>query len=242
MKQTGIVMKHNLKGKQLLEVDEAKLIKLGMTDKSDIQRLLDRVYVLKENMVIYSLTEEDELRVNATLNKFAKLFGPSALHSAMHKNNARNLSIKKCMLNTYLSEDKVATARIVSQLLNEERKDETSSILKAFTSDSQVPTLSTFDDGLNTLDPNDLDITKMLNDFTAWSPDKPEPILKVKLVVVEIHKTDAQRALRRVLAPIMDNIGMGQQFGLFHTALIIGPWFVECLSACFSELTFMVLF
>jgi hypothetical protein len=54
-----------------------------------------------------------------------------------------------------------------------------------------------------------------------------EEYLRVKLVVVEIHQNNTQRTFRKVLSPIMDAFDISPQFGLFHSALIVGPWYLE---------------
>jgi hypothetical protein len=51
--------------------------------------------------------------------------------------------------------------------------------------------------------------------------------VKVKLVIAEICKTNAQKNLRKMLSPIMTTFDTNQQFGMFHSALIVGPWYLE---------------
>lgn len=48
--------------------------------------------------------------------------------------------------------------------------------------------------------------------------------LKVKLVIVEIHQTNTQRSFRQLLSPIMNTFHISPQFGMFHSALVVGPW------------------
>jgi len=59
-----------------------------------------------------------------------------------------------------------------------------------------------------------------------------EEFLKVKLVIVEIHNSASQRTFRRVLSPLMDTFNISPQFGLFHSALIVGPWYLEWNDSC----------
>jgi hypothetical protein len=53
--------------------------------------------------------------------------------------------------------------------------------------------------------------------------------LRVKLVITEICHSDTDKALRMVLSPIISKIPIvnSGDFGLFHTALIIGPFYLE---------------
>lgn len=51
--------------------------------------------------------------------------------------------------------------------------------------------------------------------------------IKVKLIIAEICKNDAQKALRKMLSPVMTKLDLQQQFGMFHSALVVGPWYLE---------------
>ena len=49
--------------------------------------------------------------------------------------------------------------------------------------------------------------------------------LKVNLVITEINHTESGKQLRQLVSPIMNQIpALRKGFGLFHTALIVGPW------------------
>jgi hypothetical protein len=56
---------------------------------------------------------------------------------------------------------------------------------------------------------------------------RDEEFLRIKLVIVEIHQNATQRTFRKILSPIMDAFDMSPTFGLFHSALIVGPWYLE---------------
>ncbi len=62
---------------------------------------------------------------------------------------------------------------------------------------------------------------------TSMMTVKNEEYMKVKLVIVEIHQNASQRTFRKVLSPIMDAFDIAPTFGLFHSALIVGPWYLE---------------
>jgi hypothetical protein len=51
--------------------------------------------------------------------------------------------------------------------------------------------------------------------------------VKVKLVIAEICKSNTQKAIRKMLSPILTTFDNNQQFGMFHSALIVGPWYLE---------------
>lgn len=51
--------------------------------------------------------------------------------------------------------------------------------------------------------------------------------LKVKIVIVEIHKNTTQRTIRKMLSPVMNQFDAFNTFGMFHSALIVGPWYLE---------------
>lgn len=54
-----------------------------------------------------------------------------------------------------------------------------------------------------------------------------EKYLKIKFVVVEIDNTTAKRVIRNVLSPFLTGFNMAPEFGLFHTAIIVGPFYLE---------------
>jgi hypothetical protein len=51
--------------------------------------------------------------------------------------------------------------------------------------------------------------------------------IKVKLVIAEICKSDTQKAIRKMLSPVLTRLDHQQQFGMFHSALVVGPWYLE---------------
>eukprot|EP01080_Neovahlkampfia_damariscottae_P006600 gene6600-10763_t len=71
-------------------------------------------------------------------------------------------------------------------------------------------------------------------DFDEIEQDAKKPemkisgdVVKIKLVIAEICKSDAQKAIRKMLSPILTKIDNQQQFGMFHSALVVGPWYLE---------------
>jgi hypothetical protein len=52
--------------------------------------------------------------------------------------------------------------------------------------------------------------------------------LRIKLVITEICHTSVDKALRLILSPIISKMpSVSGDFGLFHTALIVGPYYLE---------------
>lgn len=47
--------------------------------------------------------------------------------------------------------------------------------------------------------------------------------LKIKLVITEVAKTKKAKDLRQVLSPFASALNINPKFGMFHSALIIGP-------------------
>lgn len=47
--------------------------------------------------------------------------------------------------------------------------------------------------------------------------------VKVKLVIAEVAQTNARKNLRELISPILSKLDVLPEFGMFHTALIIGP-------------------
>jgi hypothetical protein len=52
--------------------------------------------------------------------------------------------------------------------------------------------------------------------------------IRIKLVIAEICKNSTQKAFRKLLSPVLTTFDTQQQFGMFHSALIVGPWYLEC--------------
>ncbi len=75
------------------------------------------------------------------------------------------------------------------------------------------------DDAFNDID---FDIDEIQNE-NAKPQMKIGKKIKIKLVIAEICKSDTQKAIRKLLSPILTKIDYQQHFGMFHSALVIGP-------------------
>ena len=52
--------------------------------------------------------------------------------------------------------------------------------------------------------------------------------LPIKLVITEITKSNKYKSFRRKFSPVLKFLpNLKKEFGMFHTALIIGPWYLE---------------
>lgn len=52
--------------------------------------------------------------------------------------------------------------------------------------------------------------------------------IKVKLIISEIAPEGSlQRAVRNWLGPVLDQVNLQPTFGMFHTAICVGPWYIE---------------
>jgi hypothetical protein len=60
--------------------------------------------------------------------------------------------------------------------------------------------------------------------------------IKIKLVIAEIAKTKRERTLRRLISPLMNTMDMSPQFGMFHSALIIGRKYLHIFLKLFFNI------
>lgn len=52
--------------------------------------------------------------------------------------------------------------------------------------------------------------------------------IPVKLVVTEMNNSNTFKTFRKFLSPIMNSLpNLTHEFGIFHTAIIVGPWYLE---------------
>eukprot|EP01080_Neovahlkampfia_damariscottae_P011394 gene11394-4561_t len=72
--------------------------------------------------------------------------------------------------------------------------------------------------------------------------------MKIKLVITEIHQAQNERTLRKICSPFASILNLSPEFGMFHSALSIGPWYLEwtnkslCVpKKCFSNAALVAL-
>jgi hypothetical protein len=144
---------------------------------------------------------------------------------------ARSLCIKEDLIEWYLNPEFASTVEAFKKLDETQAKiinskQQNTSVFKSTSeSDAQFPTKGENEDE----EVNDIDF-----DLEAIEQENAQPFMKlnrqnvkVKLIVAEICKSDAQKALRKMLSPILTKIDHQQQFGMFHSALVVGPWYLE---------------
>lgn len=92
------------------------------------------------------------------------------------------------------------------------------------------------DDDENTSDEEDekggeksLDVRKKQVESVNLKNVKPEKFkLPVKLVVTEMVRNSNYKTARKLLSPVISQIPQfSKEFGIFHTAIIVGPWYLE---------------
>lgn len=47
--------------------------------------------------------------------------------------------------------------------------------------------------------------------------------IKIKLIITEITTSKSKKSLRKLISPFTTSLGLSPQFGMFHSALVIGP-------------------
>jgi hypothetical protein len=145
---------------------------------------------------------------------------------------ARSLCIKEELIEWYLNPEFASTAEAFKKL-----EEAQAQIIKSnsnntgtglFSSTSESSHENPHQSQMEQEDLNDIDF-----DLDEIVKENEQPFMKlnqtvkVKLVVAEICKSDAQKAIRKMLSPILTKIDHQQQFGMFHSALVVGPWYLE---------------
>lgn len=51
--------------------------------------------------------------------------------------------------------------------------------------------------------------------------------MPVKLVISELRTTWAGRKLVHILSPLLTYFSLNTKWGIFHTAIVVGPWLLE---------------
>lgn len=47
--------------------------------------------------------------------------------------------------------------------------------------------------------------------------------IKIKMIITEITTSKSKKSLRKLISPFTTTLGLSPQFGMFHSALVIGP-------------------
>lgn len=51
--------------------------------------------------------------------------------------------------------------------------------------------------------------------------------IKVKIIVAEVADSKVKKSVRKLVSPILSKFDLLPEFGMFHSALMIGPWLIE---------------
>jgi hypothetical protein len=177
---------------------------------------------------------EDERKINAVRKKMEKAKGWHELPPDQQRAKARNLVINEALLRNYFDTKYIATRKLAMDITESsdgdiEEKQEMKKIIE------QIDEVEN-----ESYTTNDMKEDKKRMSFSAAEIIQmgkiarktqlqvgTEEFLKIKLVIVEIHNTASTRTMRRMLTPLMDTFGLGPQFGMFHSALVVGPWYLE---------------
>jgi hypothetical protein len=71
---------------------------------------------------------------------------------------------------------------------------------------------------------HDLKIEDDIDEFLPSNSTK-EKHINIKLVITEIQTSQFGRNLVQAVSPILSFFHLNEKFGIFHTGLIIGPWY-----------------
>lgn len=105
---------------------------------------------------------------------------------------------------------------------NEENTSHTTSTMASTNVKQLYHQSMKFKNAVNT-DNNSVDYSKEFA-LDEMKSTMRNPKIHIKLVLTDIG---TNKTLRRFLAPIMRQTDWAQDFGMFHAALIIGPWYLE---------------
>ena len=145
---------------------------------------------------------------------------------------ARSLCIHNELKEWYLNPEFATTVeqfekleKVNASALNAGKKSETGMFVSTSESSEVKPSSDPNNDPFN-LDDIDFDLEEIRKDAAKPFMQVGKKI-KIKLIIAEICKSDTQKALRKMLSPILTKLDYQQQFGMFHSALVVGPWYLE---------------
>jgi hypothetical protein len=145
---------------------------------------------------------------------------------------ARSLCVKDELIDWYLNPEFASTIETLNKLDETQAKvinaqSDGGGLFASSTSES-VPTTSETNDDVEEMFKDDIDYDAEEIKTMAQQPNmKIGKTIKIKLIIAEICKSDTQKALRKMLSPVLTKFDVQQQFGMFHSALVIGPWYLE---------------
>ncbi len=168
---------------------------------------LNRLFNYENSIVVQSIWQEIQLLKSKKFfsknkfkisQKFERLFKDSDLSDL--DDIIKEFSDKELFRKIYLNCDDIAKAE---ETLKDVQEEEGTKVFANDTYDISV----------------DLDRLRRYKKLTK---------LKVQLVICELSPIEALKNVRKVISPIVSKIPqLKPQFGIFHTALVIGPFYLE---------------
>lgn len=152
------------------------------------------------------------------------------------KENLENLCIEEGLKKNYLNKD----FQSVVEYFKTFKSTNNQGIFHSTESnmDSEVSLDSTIED----TDKEIQNIEEMSKYF------KTNKKVKIKLIIAEQTKSIPEKNFKKLLSPFASTFNLSPQFGIFHTAVSIGPWLLEwtnkslCVpKACYSNAAFIAL-
>ncbi|KAL0486422.1 hypothetical protein AKO1_011998 [Acrasis kona] len=245
-------------GEMLITLTENKLRILGLNPKSSAA-MLDLIRQLKElaetpptsdvqctpEYIPSPQKEQDTQKLIALcVKKLEKIKGFKSATLQEKQSRAKNLVIKNNLLETYLNANFVATRQTMETLLETTENTNSGSniLIKSNSNSIDISIPEEEQESYDDEDKNDIirlvretAISDSIASSNPLSMIKKEEFLKIKLVIVELDGSARHRTFRKILSPIMDTFltnTTGLQYGLFHSALIVGPWYLEWNDSC----------
>jgi len=219
----------NINGEVLLTLTEDDLCsffhmsRLGKNSSIALDKILFLIQDMKNNKYKYSgkkiqaakHTQTPKLSPEKAMEAIVKKLKSSTklatqLSAQQLNEYAENLSIPDKMKNAYLNKEFDAIKKMFANMAKDDAAQ------------SAVTAKKEEDIEFNI---EEIDREEQKNKDNEFSKIKDK--IKVKLVIAEIAKTSREKTVRKVLSPIISTFNMNPTFGFFHSALIIGPWYIE---------------
>ena len=51
--------------------------------------------------------------------------------------------------------------------------------------------------------------------------------IRIKLVIAEVATSNTRKNVRKLISPFLSKLDLFPEFGMFHSALMVGPWLIE---------------
>ncbi|KAF0979040.1 hypothetical protein FDP41_002110 [Naegleria fowleri] len=136
------------------------------------------------------------------------------------------LCVKEELIKTYLSTDWAETKKLTMDMMGQVSDQSSGSALKSTVSNNLASTDVGTVVNREEEDDNELDILDEENNPDVVNMKNAK--IKIKFIVSEVSHTKGKRAIRRLLSPVVSAFDdTFPELGMFHSALLIGPWKLE---------------